>query len=117
MDKSSLQELARGTCHAAKLDHRFVQRIGEEPEIEKLVRSLIGAARSFGLNVLAEGVERAEQAQFLLANGCTDVQGFLLGRPAAARDLAAIVAKDLRKKVAEAQHELVAQAAPERLRA
>ena len=67
-----------------------------------LVRSLIGAARSFDLQVLAEGVERAEQAHFLMSNDCHNVQGFLFGRPVPARDLAAIISKDLRKAVADA---------------
>jgi len=47
--------------------------------------------------VQAEGIERAEQAHFLLSNDCQNVQGFLFGRPTQGRDLAAIIAKDLRK--------------------
>ena len=102
---SSLQSLARSPCDAIKLDRSFVQRVGEEPEMETLVKSLIGTAQSFDLAILAEGVERAEQAHFLLSNACQNVQGYLFGRPAHMRDVAAIIAKDLRKAVADAQPE------------
>jgi EAL domain-containing protein (putative c-di-GMP-specific phosphodiesterase class I) len=66
-----------------------------------LVRSLIGTAQSFDLDILAEGVERAEQAHFLMSNDCKKVQGFLFGRPAPAIELAAIIAKDARNAFGE----------------
>jgi EAL domain-containing protein (putative c-di-GMP-specific phosphodiesterase class I) len=50
--------------------------------------------------VLAEGVESADQAHFLMANGCHNVQGFLFGRPVPATEVAAIVARDMRKAFA-----------------
>jgi EAL domain-containing protein (putative c-di-GMP-specific phosphodiesterase class I) len=105
LDSSSLQSLARSPCKAVKLDRSFVQRVGEEPDMETLVKSLIGTAQSFDLAILAEGVERAEQAHFLVSNACRNVQGYLFGRPAPMRDVAAIIAKDLRKAVAEAEPE------------
>jgi diguanylate cyclase (GGDEF)-like protein len=105
LDSSSLQSLARSPCDAVKLDRSFVQRVGEEPDMETLVKSLIGTAQSFDLAILAEGVERAEQAHFLVSNACRNVQGYLFGRPAPMRDVAAIIAKDLRKAVAEAEPE------------
>jgi diguanylate cyclase (GGDEF)-like protein len=105
LDSSSLQSLARSPCNAVKLDRSFVQRVGEEPEMETLVKSLIGTAQSFDLAILAEGVERPEQAHFLVSNACQNVQGYLFGRPAHMRDVAAIIAKDLRKAVAEGQPE------------
>jgi diguanylate cyclase (GGDEF)-like protein len=94
---SRLKALSRLACDAVKLDRSLIQQVGEEPEAENLVRSLIGAARSFDLDVQAEGIERAEQAHFLMSNDCQNVQGFLFGRPAQARDIAAIIAKDMRK--------------------
>jgi diguanylate cyclase (GGDEF)-like protein len=97
LDGSKLRSLARSPCEAIKLDRTLVERLGEEPEMENLVRSLIGTAQSFELGILAEGVERAEQVHFLMSNACENVQGFLFGRPARAQDLAAIIAKDMRK--------------------
>lgn len=100
LSSSSLKALSRFPCDAVKLDRSFVQHVGEQPEIETLLRSLIGTAQAFDLKVLAEGVERAEQAHFLLSNDCRNVQGFLFGRPAPTRDLGAIIAKDLRNTLA-----------------
>jgi EAL domain-containing protein (putative c-di-GMP-specific phosphodiesterase class I) len=48
---------------------------------------------------MAEGIEGAEQVRFLMANGCKKVQGPLFGRPAPARDLAAIISRDMRKSI------------------
>lgn len=111
LDNSSLQSLARSSCDAVKLDRTLVQRVGEEPEAENLVRSLIGTARSFDLAILAEGIERAEQAHFLMSHGCRNVQGFLFGRPVPATELAAIIAKDLRKTMSGEQPEFSASSA------
>lgn len=103
LDASSLRMLARSPCDAVKLDRSFVRLLGEEPEIDALLRSLIATAQAFGLAISAEGVERAEQAHFLLSHGCRNVQGNLLGRPAPLREVAAIIAKDMRNLVAREQ--------------
>jgi diguanylate cyclase (GGDEF)-like protein len=101
LDVSRLKLLSRSACDAVKLDRSLVLQVGEAPEMEVLIRSLIGTAQSFHLDILAEGVESAEQAQFLMSNDCNKVQGFLFGRPTAAQDLAAIIAKDTRNALGE----------------
>jgi diguanylate cyclase (GGDEF)-like protein len=97
ISRSRLRALSEMSLDAVKLDTTLIDRVGADPEVDKLVRSLIGAAQSFHLDVLAEGVERAEQAHFLMSNECANVQGFLFGRPAPATEVAAIIAKDMRK--------------------
>jgi len=101
LSRSSLMSLSSLPCDAVKLDKSLIERVGEEPEIESLVRSLIGTAQSFDLKVQAEGIERVEQAHFLMSNDCQNVQGYLFGRPAHVGDLAAIIAKDMRKSIGE----------------
>jgi EAL domain-containing protein (putative c-di-GMP-specific phosphodiesterase class I) len=96
LGSSGLQSLSLSPCDAVKIDRSLIQQVGEGPETEDLIRSLIGTAQSFDLAVMAEGIERVEQAHFLMSNACRNVQGFLFGRPARTRDLAAIIAKDLR---------------------
>jgi diguanylate cyclase (GGDEF)-like protein len=96
VDTSKLKLLSGRLVDAVKLDRTLVNSIGAAVEQEALLKGLIGTARSFELEVLAEGIERVEQAHFLVAHDCRRVQGFLFGRPARKRDLAAIVAKDLR---------------------
>jgi diguanylate cyclase (GGDEF)-like protein len=101
LDSSRLKTLSRLACDAIKLDRSLIEEVGEEPETENLVRGLIGTAHAFDLGVLAEGVERAEQAHFLMSNECQNVQGFLFGRPTHVRDLGAIIAKDMRNVAGE----------------
>ena len=101
LEFSKLRLLSQSACDAVKLDRSLVLQVGEAPETEGLLRSLIGTAQSFHLDVLAEGVERAEQAQFLMSNDCKKVQGFLFGRPAAPEGVAAIIAKDTRNAFGE----------------
>ncbi len=96
LHNSRLKLLSRAALDAVKLDRSLIERVGREPEAEDLVRSLIGTAQSFDLEILAEGIESAEQALFLMSNDCQKVQGFLFGRPSQKRDLAAIISKDMR---------------------
>ncbi|OHD87633.1 MAG: hypothetical protein A3J39_08165 [Sulfuricurvum sp. RIFCSPHIGHO2_12_FULL_44_8] len=46
-----------------------------------ITKTIIGLARNLKLDVIAEGVETAEQENFLLQNGCTLAQGYLYDRP------------------------------------
>lgn len=97
LGSSRLQALARMRCDAVKLDRTLTKSLGQDAEAEQFIRSLTGTARSFGLEVRAGGIESVEQVQFLMSNGCEKVQGYLFGRPAPAPDIAAIIAKDMRK--------------------
>jgi EAL domain-containing protein (putative c-di-GMP-specific phosphodiesterase class I) len=96
---SRLKLLSRSSVDAVKIDRTLVEHVGQEPASDNLIRGLIGTAQSFDLDILAEGIERAEQAHFLMSNDCRKVQGFLFGRPTRKRDLAAIIAKDLKNAI------------------
>jgi diguanylate cyclase (GGDEF)-like protein len=99
LGRSRLAMLSKAACDAVKLDRTLVERVGEVPEMDVLVKSLIGTAQSFHLDVLAEGVEKAEQARFLVSHECENVQGFLFGHPVPAAELGAIIAKDARNRL------------------
>jgi diguanylate cyclase (GGDEF)-like protein len=94
-----LDALARGHCDAVKLDRSLTKSLGHDRKTEEFARSLIGTARAFSLDIMAEGIEGAEQVRFPMASGCEKVQGPLFGRPVPARDLAAIISRDMRKSV------------------
>ena len=63
-----------------KVDRQFLQPGDVLPEIMQLI---VTAAHTLGLNVVAEGVENADQLELARQLGCESAQGFLLGRPSA----------------------------------
>ena len=79
---SSLSYFRMFPFDKVKIDQSFVRDMGESKEALAIVQAVIGLARGLGLPVVAEGVENSDQFNTLLAEGCTQVQGYLLGRPA-----------------------------------
>jgi len=78
---SSLAYLSALPIHQLKIDRSFVARLGEGPECETLVSGIIHLGEGLGLEVIAEGVETAQQAEHLLGLGCHLAQGYYFGRP------------------------------------
>ena len=68
-----------------KIDQSFVQDLGTSPQVDAIVRAIIGIGQALELEVTAEGVETEAQLAFLRAHGCAQVQGYLLGQPERAR--------------------------------
>jgi diguanylate cyclase (GGDEF)-like protein len=89
---SSLSYLQRLPVREVKIDRSFIMGLTSDSDkhaSEILVRSIIGLGASFGLRIVAEGVEDAEVLALLRELGCDLVQGFHIGRPMPAADLAA----------------------------
>jgi diguanylate cyclase (GGDEF)-like protein/PAS domain S-box-containing protein len=84
---SSLSRLRDLPIDMLKIDKSFVHGIAQESSDEAIVRAIISMARSLRLNVIAEGIETAQQTEFLLEEGCKLMQGFLHGRPMSGDDL------------------------------
>jgi diguanylate cyclase len=78
---SSLSHVSLLPCDTMKIDRSFVSGIDGDAQMRRLIESLIGMARSLGLEVIAEGVERDGELTVLREVGCQYVQGYLLGRP------------------------------------
>ena len=76
---SSLSYLKMLPVQQLKIDRSFVIGIGTNLEDEAIIRSVMALAQSLDFEVVAEGVETAEQAAFLSASGCHQLQGFLHG--------------------------------------
>ena len=92
---SSLAYLKRFPVHQLKIDRSFVQGIGADTRDERLVEAVITLTRGLGVEVLAEGVERADQLEWLKEQGCGLVQGYLVGHPVSPDELQAHLKKDL----------------------
>ncbi|MCX7141428.1 MAG: EAL domain-containing protein [Proteobacteria bacterium] len=78
---SSLNYLKRFKLCKLKIDQSFVRNLHDNAEDKAIVNSIIGLARSLGLQTIAEGVETEDQLAFLRANGCGEVQGYYCSRP------------------------------------
>jgi EAL domain-containing protein (putative c-di-GMP-specific phosphodiesterase class I) len=78
---SSLSYLKRLPADALKLDRSFVGALGEEVEDTAIVQMIVDLAHTFGMEVIAEGVESQEQAAQLKEMGCDQGQGFYFAEP------------------------------------
>jgi diguanylate cyclase (GGDEF)-like protein len=78
---SSLSYLRHFPLHVLKVDRAFVQDVVHGADSCAVVEAIVAMAHALGLEVVAEGVETAEQLASLRAMGCDHVQGFLLARP------------------------------------
>ena len=77
---SSLRYLQRLPIHELKVDRSFVDDLPHDEGDATIVRVIVAMARQLGLRLVAEGVETAEQAQWLRAVGCTSMQGWHFAR-------------------------------------
>ncbi|MBZ0114684.1 MAG: EAL domain-containing protein [Thermoanaerobaculia bacterium] len=84
---SSLGYLRRFPVDTLKIDRTFISDLPADPEAAILVRTIITLGLSLGLRVVAEGVETAEQAEFLRREHCHLAQGFYYTRPLPAEEL------------------------------
>ncbi|MEA3151226.1 MAG: hypothetical protein QOD56_2165 [Gammaproteobacteria bacterium] len=78
---SSLQYLAQLPIHALKIDRSFVAAMADSASHMAIVSSIIALAHGLEINVIAEGVETAEQRKLLRLLRCDEMQGYLHSRP------------------------------------
>ena len=64
-----------------KIDQSFVHEMLTNPQARAIIRSVIGLGKGLEMSVVAEGVETEEQLEALRADGCNQVQGYLISRP------------------------------------
>lgn len=88
----SLGDLQRLPLSRIKIDSSFMGRLSE-PNIAVIVDAIIVLAHNLGITVLAEGVEKEEQLQFLKKHSCDQVQGFYMEKPAGAAVIGELLAK------------------------
>jgi diguanylate cyclase (GGDEF)-like protein len=84
---SSLSYLKRFPLERVKIDRAFVAGVGVHEADTSLVHAIIAMATALRLETVAEGVEELDQADRLMALGCTSMQGFHFGRPSSSDDV------------------------------
>lgn len=92
---SSLSYLKQLPINKLKIDRSFVKDIPESQNDIKIARAIIALARSMELTVVGEGIETAEQADFLRREGCDIGQGFYYSTPIPKDEMAALLGRQL----------------------
>jgi diguanylate cyclase (GGDEF)-like protein/PAS domain S-box-containing protein len=88
---SALGRLNQLPIDRLKIDRSFIAGIGTDKGCESIVRAIIGLASDLGLEIIAEGVEREHQVQFLIGEHCLLAQGWLFGKAVPAEAIAEYV--------------------------
>jgi len=88
---SSLAYLRRFPIDTLKIDRSFIQDTPADAGAVAITQAIIAMAHNLGLDVTAEGVETAEQFEFLLQHGCDQMQGYYFSAPLSETDAAALM--------------------------
>jgi diguanylate cyclase (GGDEF)-like protein len=78
---SSMSLMKQFPIDTIKIDRSFVRHLPDDCQDKAIAQAIIGMGKALGLTVVAEGVETAEQDQFLRDQACDEIQGFLFSKP------------------------------------
>ncbi|HEX7914803.1 bifunctional diguanylate cyclase/phosphodiesterase [Rudaea sp.] len=92
---SSLARLRGLPIEVLKIDRSFIDGLSTEPEDTAIVSSILSLAFAMGKHVIADGVERPEQAAALHGMGCAVAQGYLFGAPVAPEAIVPLLSRPL----------------------
>jgi EAL domain-containing protein (putative c-di-GMP-specific phosphodiesterase class I) len=84
---SSLSYLRLLPADRLKIDRSFVKEIGEVADQQMIAEAVIQIAARVGMQVIAEGVETQQQADWILQHDCLEAQGYLFAKPMSCADL------------------------------
>ncbi|ENB9665738.1 EAL domain-containing protein [Pseudomonas putida] len=96
---SSLSYLKSLPLDKIKIDKSFVQDLLDDDDDATIVRAIIQLGKSLGMQVIAEGVETAEQETYIVAQGCHEGQGYHYSKPLSARELTHFLKQAQRNQV------------------
>jgi diguanylate cyclase (GGDEF)-like protein/PAS domain S-box-containing protein len=90
---SSLSNLQSFAFDKIKIDRSFIVNLTQNAQSATIVRAVIGLGRGLKVPVVAEGVETAEQVEFLARETCSEIQGYWVGKPLPISDYAELVGR------------------------
>ena len=92
---SSLGQLRDYPFDAVKIEQTYIRTLDSSADASAVVRAIATLGRGLGLAVIAQGVETRNQARMVEADGCTGIQGFLIGRAVPAADVLPLLQCDV----------------------
>ena len=84
---SSLSYLKQLPIDKLKIDQSFIRDIIKDKDDREIVRTIIAMAKNLNMSVIAEGVETIEQKEFLVKNGCNEIQGYFYYKPIPVKEI------------------------------
>ena len=99
---ASLSSLQSFPFDKIKIDRTFVSGVDANQQSAAIVRAVLGLSNALNMPVIAEGVETERERQFLMREGCREIQGYLIGRPQPIAAYAHITSGSAAGKSAEA---------------
>jgi EAL domain-containing protein (putative c-di-GMP-specific phosphodiesterase class I) len=94
---SSFSNLRRYPLDELKIDRSFLKDVPNNTDDAAIVGAIIAMAHGLGMGVVAEGIEKEEQLEFLRDRDCDEYQGFLSSKPILASEFLTLVAKNMKK--------------------
>jgi EAL domain-containing protein (putative c-di-GMP-specific phosphodiesterase class I) len=88
---SSLSQLKKFPVDTLKVDRSFIREISLHEEDRAITQAIIAMGKTLGLTVVAEGVENADQLDFLSNNACDEMQGFYFNKPVSPEELSILM--------------------------
>ncbi len=99
---SSLSYLQSFPFDKIKIDRSFIANVQSNHQSAAIVRAVIGLARGLEVPVVAEGVETNAQLEFLSQEHCSEIQGYLIGRPSPIATYSGMIGRGESAQVARA---------------
>ena len=96
---SSLAYIKKLPFDVIKIDQSFIRDIPGHFEDEAIAKTIIQLGEGLGLKIIAEGIEKKEQEEFLKKEGCCIIQGYLYSKPLSKKDIISYIKNFTEKKV------------------
>ncbi len=90
---SSLAQIKHFPIDTLKIDRSFIHNIPNNEEDNAITKAIISLGKTLGLTVIAEGVEKMEQSNYLLENSCDEMQGYYISKPVIPEEFADLLRK------------------------